>query len=222
MASIITALALCADVGFLASASRMVWSFARDRGLPGWKFLSRVCSSSTEDTTLEFKRESGFSNFETPGRTSYIRPRVGNRHYNFYIRGSIPHSHRLDTCLQHHCLAYRGLSVPQLSDRNFSHPLPALHRRRLLCFGLSCYGHEYCGHTPGLGSLAFPGSSRNIHQLLCLPLSDSDPFLQLLANIRPNRCCRYELFERIDGRSGCFQHILLRGIRPETLQRADC
>lgn len=42
MASIITALALCADVGFLASASRMVWSFARDRGLPGWRVLSQV------------------------------------------------------------------------------------------------------------------------------------------------------------------------------------
>ncbi|EAS33164.3 GABA permease [Coccidioides immitis RS] len=42
MASIITALAMCANVGFLASASRMVWSFARDRGLPGWRILSRV------------------------------------------------------------------------------------------------------------------------------------------------------------------------------------
>ncbi|KAL1957144.1 hypothetical protein VTO42DRAFT_6287 [Malbranchea cinnamomea] len=42
MACIIAVLALCADVGFLASASRMMWSFARDRGLPGWKILSRV------------------------------------------------------------------------------------------------------------------------------------------------------------------------------------
>ncbi|KAI1909677.1 hypothetical protein LOZ58_005006 [Ophidiomyces ophidiicola] len=42
MASIITALAMCANVGFLASASRMLWSFARDRGVPGWRLLSKV------------------------------------------------------------------------------------------------------------------------------------------------------------------------------------
>ncbi|WEW55541.1 hypothetical protein PRK78_000972 [Emydomyces testavorans] len=42
MASIITALAMCANVGFLASASRMLWSFARDRGVPGWRILSKV------------------------------------------------------------------------------------------------------------------------------------------------------------------------------------
>ncbi|EEP80779.1 conserved hypothetical protein [Uncinocarpus reesii 1704] len=42
MASIIFVLAMCANVGFLASASRMLWSFARDRGVPGWRILSRV------------------------------------------------------------------------------------------------------------------------------------------------------------------------------------
>lgn len=43
MASIITILGLCATVGGMASASRMIWSFSRDRGIPGWKILSRVC-----------------------------------------------------------------------------------------------------------------------------------------------------------------------------------
>lgn len=42
MISIVTALAMCANVGFLASASRMMWSFARDRGLPFWRILSKV------------------------------------------------------------------------------------------------------------------------------------------------------------------------------------
>ena len=42
MASIITVLGLCSAVGLLASASRMSWSFARDRGLPGWRLLQRV------------------------------------------------------------------------------------------------------------------------------------------------------------------------------------
>jgi choline transport protein len=42
MASIITVLGLCSAVGLLASASRMSWSFARDRGRPGWRILQRV------------------------------------------------------------------------------------------------------------------------------------------------------------------------------------
>ena len=42
MASIVTIMQLCSDIGLLASCSRMSWSFARDRGLPGWRILSRV------------------------------------------------------------------------------------------------------------------------------------------------------------------------------------
>lgn len=44
MCCIVTVLAMCANVGFLASASRMMWSFARDRGLPGWRTFSKVCA----------------------------------------------------------------------------------------------------------------------------------------------------------------------------------
>ena len=42
MASVITVMQLFANVGLLASCSRMTWSFARDRGLPGFKTLSKV------------------------------------------------------------------------------------------------------------------------------------------------------------------------------------
>ncbi|TVY90274.1 Choline transport protein [Lachnellula willkommii] len=44
MAAIVTSLALFATVGILASTSRMFWSFARDRGLPGWQTLQKVGS----------------------------------------------------------------------------------------------------------------------------------------------------------------------------------
>ena len=44
MASILTVMQYCANVGLLASASRMCWSFARDRGLPGWRLLQHVRS----------------------------------------------------------------------------------------------------------------------------------------------------------------------------------
>ena len=42
MASIITVMQLFANVGLLASCSRMTWSFARDRGLPGYRTLAKV------------------------------------------------------------------------------------------------------------------------------------------------------------------------------------
>ncbi|KAK8927154.1 hypothetical protein H634G_01885 [Metarhizium anisopliae BRIP 53293] len=47
MAAIITALGICATVGMLASTSRVFWSFARDRGLPFWRTLSKVDSRTT-------------------------------------------------------------------------------------------------------------------------------------------------------------------------------
>ncbi|RAH69809.1 putative GABA permease [Aspergillus aculeatinus CBS 121060] len=42
MSAIVPILVTATAVGSLASSSRMVWSFARDRGLPGWRILSRV------------------------------------------------------------------------------------------------------------------------------------------------------------------------------------
>ncbi|TGO88709.1 hypothetical protein BPOR_0146g00120 [Botrytis porri] len=38
---------LCATVDSLASTSRMLWSFARDHGVPGWRTISKVDSRTT-------------------------------------------------------------------------------------------------------------------------------------------------------------------------------
>ena len=46
LASILVVMQYCANVGLLAAASRMCWSFARDRGLPGWKWLQHVSTPS--------------------------------------------------------------------------------------------------------------------------------------------------------------------------------
>lgn len=37
-----------AAVGYLATASRMLWAFAREEGLPGSSVLARVCVLSRE------------------------------------------------------------------------------------------------------------------------------------------------------------------------------
>ncbi|KAF2133080.1 amino acid transporter [Dothidotthia symphoricarpi CBS 119687] len=42
MAAIIVVLTVSANVGFSASTSRICWAFARDRGLPGWRVLSKI------------------------------------------------------------------------------------------------------------------------------------------------------------------------------------
>lgn len=42
MAAIIITVGTAGTVGALASASRMLWSFARDRGFPLWRFMIRV------------------------------------------------------------------------------------------------------------------------------------------------------------------------------------
>ena len=42
MACIITVMQFFANVAILASCSRMSWSFARDRGLPGYETLAKV------------------------------------------------------------------------------------------------------------------------------------------------------------------------------------
>ena len=46
MAAIVVILNLCATISFVATASRMTWSFARDRGIPGWRYLSKVMIKS--------------------------------------------------------------------------------------------------------------------------------------------------------------------------------
>lgn len=34
---------ICSAIGMIAATSRQFWSFARDRGVPGWRLWSKVC-----------------------------------------------------------------------------------------------------------------------------------------------------------------------------------
>lgn len=42
MSAIVIVIYICAMMGLLAAASRQLWSFSRDRGVPGWQLLSQV------------------------------------------------------------------------------------------------------------------------------------------------------------------------------------
>lgn len=46
MVALLTLLVTCAAIGFLATASRQTFAFARDRGIPGSRWLSKVNPSS--------------------------------------------------------------------------------------------------------------------------------------------------------------------------------
>ncbi|PYH88862.1 choline transport protein [Aspergillus ellipticus CBS 707.79] len=52
MSAIVPILVTTTAVGSLASSSRMVWSFARDRGLPGWRTLSKVNSEAVPQWSI--------------------------------------------------------------------------------------------------------------------------------------------------------------------------
>ncbi|MCJ1283182.1 hypothetical protein MMC26_002509 [Xylographa opegraphella] len=47
MVSIITIMQLAATVSILTAASRQLWSFAQDRGVPGWRMLDKVDQRTT-------------------------------------------------------------------------------------------------------------------------------------------------------------------------------
>ncbi|KAL9599546.1 MAG: hypothetical protein Q9219_003790 [cf. Caloplaca sp. 3 TL-2023] len=47
MVAVVAVLGICATIAFIASSSRMTWSFARDHGLPFWRYLSKVESRSS-------------------------------------------------------------------------------------------------------------------------------------------------------------------------------
>lgn len=55
MASFIAVLNICATISFVATASRMTWSFARDHGTPGWKWLGRVTPGLSNSCTQPTK-----------------------------------------------------------------------------------------------------------------------------------------------------------------------
>lgn len=46
MVALILLVGLGLDIGIMAAASRMLWSFARDQGVPGWRYISKVLYTS--------------------------------------------------------------------------------------------------------------------------------------------------------------------------------
>jgi amino acid transporter len=66
MCSIITTMGISTSVGMLATTSRQFWSFARDRGIPGWRLWSQVSKTPSRIQILANKLSR--STAKTPSR----------------------------------------------------------------------------------------------------------------------------------------------------------
>jgi len=103
MASIITVMQLFANVGLLASCSRMSWSFARDRGLPGHKALARVSYAGKPNLTWSSYTIRADQLFFA-GQSSNINPCHNHRRHYHYLHPSIFNHPRLINSFQQHRL----------------------------------------------------------------------------------------------------------------------
>lgn len=45
LSSMIAIMQACAGLGGISSGSRMLWAFSRERALPGWRWIHKVCSA---------------------------------------------------------------------------------------------------------------------------------------------------------------------------------
>lgn len=51
MTVILLVMTVCGTIASLATSSRLIWAFARDRGLPFWRHVSKVSSLHSEPLT---------------------------------------------------------------------------------------------------------------------------------------------------------------------------
>lgn len=97
MASLVMVLTIGAGVGLSASTSRICWAFARDKGLPGWRTLSKV------DTLVVAVPRSPIS-LQTTGQLQNPNPRLRRSLHKHNRLPPRPHQHRLHHGLQRHHL----------------------------------------------------------------------------------------------------------------------
>lgn len=127
MATVIVILGICATIAFVASASRMTWSFARDHGLPFWYYLSKVSQAlpgitSTirhpPQTLLTWNIDMLMTvSLVGTGRTPKFNPSRLDSHHRHDILPPRSHQHRLLHRLQRRHLPDHQRSVRFLLPR---------------------------------------------------------------------------------------------------------
>lgn len=120
MVSIIIVLTISANVGFSASTSRICWAFARDRGLPGWRTLSKVRTKlrmSVDNANSCLGQRQDFDSSICCGF---------HKHHCLYPR---PYQHWFDHCFQRCHLGRHRRLVLLVHPDFLPTSLPTLYRR---------------------------------------------------------------------------------------------
>ena len=127
MTCIVIALTFSATIGFLATSSRMIWSFARDKRLPFSNLISQVRCLLLG---FLFGGHLLFLFFNV-GQSALCSPNRGHCCCRHHHLSALPHRYRLDRCFQrpylpvpcsilHHLLHFRRAAP--LSPTDLGHP----------------------------------------------------------------------------------------------------
>jgi len=129
MVSLILLVGLGLDIGIMAAASRMLWSFARDHGVPGWQYVSKVLMLLTNPLP-----QSQFAKLTiAKGRWQNENPHHRSLHHNHPLHPPRSHKHRLLRRLQRRRLPHpsrplrlllHSLRPPPLAAHHPLHPNP--------------------------------------------------------------------------------------------------
>lgn len=190
MTAVILALTFLSTIGLVATSSRMTWSFARDRGLPGWRYLSKVswstrCLQTVSDLkelTFDFDQ---FQNFHTsrcnPCDNIHFRPLGPDRTWICY---RLEHPHF--SCYQQflRLLPYIGGATPLA-------PLQWACESSWRCPESTAEHRGFPG--AGVGAMEGSGVSGSRQQCLCMHLDGDNTVLQQLAQDNPHNRLDYEL-----------------------------
>lgn len=179
MASIVMVLTIGAGVGLSASTSRICWAFARDKGLPGWKTLSKV-----EPLIFSVPRVSVILHVTGQLQNPNPRPRRPLHKYNRLPPCS--HQHWLHHCLQRHHLRRHRRPLLFVPSHLFLATLPPLYRRYRPPYGsyrrtAIIPAQSRLENTCSMGALASPSCFGYRQQRFCMRLFVFCALLQFLA-----------------------------------------
>ena len=214
LASILVVMQYFANVGLLASASRMCWSFARDRGLPGWNWLQHV-SVSTDPTQLVVNDAD--MRILDLGRWTHFPSHPLHPHHHVCFASPLTHHPRIINRLQRSRLPFSLRSAILLPRRDQPSTISTLHRRdpplQLLVHGI-LPGDRHQGQ---MGSVAHTGILGHREQHVRVRLFDNGGLLQLLADGKASHGGEYELRRLGDGGNCHLQPILLPRVGEESV-----
>jgi hypothetical protein len=122
MTTILLIIAMFGIMGILAGASRQVWSFARDRAVPGWRLWIKV-RTSKDDIFEPLYLTSRI------GRFLHRNTCVFDSSYIHDCLASMPYQHWIRGCPPGHYVHGRLSDISIVSDSGLSASLSSLQRR---------------------------------------------------------------------------------------------